>query len=300
MSRPVRRALVVALVSTLAAPWARATPVDWRNAGSHVGERVSIEGDVAAARVENNTCVLEFDTADAGALRVRLLLPMVSSLPPRPERLYLGKRVVVTGTVRRFLGKLEMVVNSPGAIEVMGVAGGPGSPPAVAAPDAPDGEDTAPASAGVARAPEPDAPPPLVAAPPLARSDRALESAAEDTAPLDREPPRPEPEAAAPAPAPSAAPSAPAEPVPAPSPPEAAEPAPEDSPAAPLIAVVDPCRRARDHWAAAAYTLREGMDTLARCLDAESYACRASAAALAPALTDLEWAEQRVESACPH
>jgi hypothetical protein len=44
--------------------------------------------------------------------------------------------------------------------------------------------------------------------------------------------------------------------------------------------------------------VREASDALARCLDAETFACRESAAKLAPALAELEWAEQQVGERC--
>jgi len=384
MRPPLAGRLLLALALALPAPAVRASTVAWENAGSHVGERVSIEGEVAAAHVAQNTCVLEFAPDDDAALRVRLLLPVVSSLPPHPERLYAGKRVVVTGTVRRFLGKLEMVVNSPSAIEVMGVAGGPATPPMADVP-ATDG-DSRTTGAGEVAASEPalvaTAPPaaapeaPVAAAPPPplpraqpavtdderaaaaraavpvpaaaadAGSDAApppatdVEARPTDPAPRPSEPAGESPPAATPsggdlAPAAAAAARAPArETGPAPSPrtppppttaaaaagpaetargwaplvpttPAASSEARADAAAdaesagAPLAAAVDGCRRAREHWAAASATLRTRMDTLARCLDGESYRCSATAQALAPALTDLEWAEQRVEAACP-
>jgi len=410
MSRPLRHALPLAVLLALSAPLVRASTVAWENAGSHVGERVSIEGDVAAAHVAQNTCVLEFSPDDDRALRVRLLLPVVSSLPPHPERLYIGKRVVVTGTVRRFLGKLEMVVNSPSAIEVMGVAGGPASPPLAEAPsDQPDDSEAggtplvataptvaAPAPAAsatpeaawapgtadepsddrappAAAAPPPTVPPardnvppdaPAAVAPPAARAfevDGDAAATGSETAgvaaPSPAAAPDPAPETV-PAPArdevvraaPPASPPAATAPPPAPeptatdlardTPPTHHQPAPQPaappadtapsrdpapgwaplvptSPAAnsearakvaaegtgaagaPLVPAVDGCRRAREHWAAASATLRTRMDTLARCLDGASHRCSATAQALAPALTDLEWAEQRVEAACP-
>jgi hypothetical protein len=49
----------------------------------------------------------------------------------------------------------------------------------------------------------------------------------------------------------------------------------------------------------AADAARERAIALTRCLEGDTHKCRPVAAALAPALTDLEWAEQQVEAACP-
>jgi hypothetical protein len=65
------------------------------------------------------------------------------------------------------------------------------------------------------------------------------------------------------------------------------------------LAPLDACDRARARWRDAAAGLREQAAALDRCLAGAGYRCRPEAAALAPALSALEWAEQRVEDACP-
>jgi hypothetical protein len=64
------------------------------------------------------------------------------------------------------------------------------------------------------------------------------------------------------------------------------------------LAAAAPCERAKSHWRDAAERTRELAAELNSCLASGSYRCRKESAALAPALTDLEWAEQRVEEAC--
>ena len=64
------------------------------------------------------------------------------------------------------------------------------------------------------------------------------------------------------------------------------------------LAAAAPCERARARWRDAAGTAGELSTALGRCLESGSYRCRRESAALAPALTALEWAEQQVEEAC--
>src|SRR5436853_483071 len=64
------------------------------------------------------------------------------------------------------------------------------------------------------------------------------------------------------------------------------------------LAAAAPCERARARWRDAAGTAGELSTALGRCLESGSYRCRRESAALAPALTALEWAEQQVEDAC--
>jgi hypothetical protein len=244
----VRRPLAAAavLLATLAIRAAAVAPpvVPWTAASAHLGEIVTVEGDVATARVAGDTCVLEFSADDPRAFRAVLVVPILSSLPRHPERLYEGKRVRVSGRVQRFAGRPEMVLHSPSQIEVVDL----GTPPAVAA------------------------------------------------APTPKAPPAPPPVAAAPRPAPAAAPTRAAPPEPEPA---------EEPPARGLaeavgqkLAQIDPCERARARWRDAAADAGERTASLSRCLAAGGYHCRAEAAALAPALTSLEWSEQQVDDTC--
>ena len=59
------------------------------------------------------------------------------------------------------------------------------------------------------------------------------------------------------------------------------------------------CDRARASWKDAAQSADDLAGALTRCLRAGSYRCRDASAALAPALTALEWAEQQVDDGCP-
>lgn len=253
--------------------------VAWDEAPAHVGEVVAVEGEVADARAEDGALVLRFSSESPEAFRVVLVVPLFSDLPRHPERLYLGRRIRATGTVRRFGGRTEMLLRSPDAIEVIGTAA---VPPAAA-------EAPPPAAT------RPPAPLPAVPAPGRPAGPEATQPA-----------PRTPVEATAPAPARAPAapePAAPASPAGAAAPAGGGAPAaddgiaPEEPPAGPF-GHVDPCRRARERWTKASDEARLRLADLDACLARGQAGCRGAAAALAPALSALEWAEQAVEEGC--
>lgn len=228
---------------------ARALPVVVPgDAASHVGDVITLEGDVLTATTRGGTCELEVGADGVAIVRVVLVIPLVTSLPRAPERLYAGRRVRATGKLQRFQGRLEMTLTSPDLIEIVDVVGPSGAPEAAPAP-----------------------PPP---APPAA-----------SPAPTSAAPPPPLP--VAPSPPPTTTP---------PSPPTTA---PRGLIEALAPAAADPCATARGRWAEAARVTTERIDTLRRCLEGGQYRCRAAAAAVAPALSELEWSEQQVNDACP-
>ena len=135
----MKRIPALAAFVALAAGAARAAAppvVSWQEAGGHVGEVVSVEGEVATARTVGDTWILEFARDDPRAFRVVVLLPLLETAPRLPERLYQGRRVRATGRVQRFQGRAEMVLRGSGQIEVV-ETGGEAPPAAPAAPAMP-------------------------------------------------------------------------------------------------------------------------------------------------------------------
>ncbi len=251
------------------------TVIPWQSAGVYEGDVVTVEGDVVRARLEADTCVLEFSASDPTSFRVVLLIPLMTDLPREPQRLYEGKRVRVSGKVRSWKGRPEMIVRSPGAIEVVGVAAAPPdtvppSPPATVPPPATGPPPTLP-------------PPPTTLPPPPAPPSTTLAP----LAPTTTLPPPTYPPTTLP-PAPAVTP-----PPPPATPPEQQEEAPR------LPQRVDPCDAAHERWRRAAAAVEARAAELGRCLRAGSYRCRPAASAMAPALSELEWSEQQVEAACP-
>jgi len=113
----------LALSATIAGKAAHAVAppvVSWRDADRHVGELVTVEGDVAAVSRSGEACVLEFASDDPHAFRAVLIVTLLGSTPRQPERLYGGRHVRATGRVQRFAGRPEMVLRSASQIEVVG------------------------------------------------------------------------------------------------------------------------------------------------------------------------------------
>jgi hypothetical protein len=264
------------------------TVIPWQSAGSYEGDLVTVEGDVVRARLEADTCVLEFAPGDEKAFHVVLLIPLMTDLPRQPQRLYEGKRVRASGKITSWKGRPEMIVRGPGAIEVVGVAAtaretAP-APPATSAPP--------PATVAPRRTVPPTTPPTTLGPPPTA-PPATLPPPAPTLAPrvpATTLPPPPLP----PAPPTTLAPA----PVAAPPPPPPASPdQPEEAPRLPQR--VDPCDAAHERWRRAAAEADARAAELSRCLRAASDRCRAAASAMGPALSEFEWAEQQVEAACP-
>jgi hypothetical protein len=264
-------AALVTLICTIEAAGAAAPPVvDWRGAGDHTGQVVTVEGDVRSAQCAEDTCALEFAPDDATGFRVVVLMPMFSRATEQPDRIYAGRRIRATGKVQRFQGRVEMVVRGTAQIELADVTS---TTATVAAPTTPRPTPPpstlpppAPAPRGVPSAP----PPPVTTAAPAAPAVPAQQ---------------PTPTLPPPAPTP---PSAPVEAAPPP------RPAREELQAAPGVS----CEQAKARWRQIAGDVKAEAAALARCFRALPYHCRAESAALAALLPALDEAERQADVAC--
>jgi DNA/RNA endonuclease YhcR with UshA esterase domain len=106
------KCLVLAFVLLPPACWARTPHITDRQAATHVGQRVVVEGKVVAVYTSQmGTTFLNF-----GAVYPRqdfsVVIPAAHSLAfPSVQQLQ-GKRVEVTGVVRLYRGKPEMILRS--------------------------------------------------------------------------------------------------------------------------------------------------------------------------------------------
>src|SRR5262245_16733458 len=220
-NRGCRVVVCAAWIAALSVLARAATVVPWQSAGMFDGETVTIEGDVARAHLEADTCVLEFAPDDPKAFRVVLLIPLITDLPRQPQRLYEGKRVRVTGKIHTWKGRPEMIVRGPDVIEVVGV--GAAQPPAEAPPPTPPSTGAprgrrAPATLPPETLPPPTSPPATL--PPPATSPPTL-PAPQATTPA---PPLVPPTTLAPVTRPATPTTVPPPPPPVPSEPEQEEP----------------------------------------------------------------------------
>jgi hypothetical protein len=118
MTRPVAVLLAGAVAGVALGAGPRV--ISWRDAARHVGEVVTVEGRVADARAEGDTYVIDFAPDDPQALRAVLVVGILSTAPRHLERRWRGRDVRVTGLVRRFAGRPEIVIRDPDLVQVVG------------------------------------------------------------------------------------------------------------------------------------------------------------------------------------
>jgi cardiolipin synthase A/B len=89
----------------------------WDQVAGYVGQTVTVEGDVIDTYDTGKVTFLNFD--DERTFVVVVFASAYRNFPQPPEDAYWRKRVRVTGQIKPYQDKLEIIVESPDAIEVM-------------------------------------------------------------------------------------------------------------------------------------------------------------------------------------
>jgi micrococcal nuclease len=94
-------------------------PISWRDATKHYGEYATVEGTVAAARNTGKACFLNFHPDYKRHFTAVIFASDFSHFPKNPETFYKGKTVRVTGVIKEYKGKPEIVLEDPSQIEIV-------------------------------------------------------------------------------------------------------------------------------------------------------------------------------------
>jgi hypothetical protein len=128
--------------------------IDAGQAADHVGQFVSVRATIASARIQSGNVLLEPAAGTPDGLVIEIVPPLVGPGADQLVARYAGQRVVATGRISDFGGRLEMLVGDPGRVRIDTSEEGvpavesssvtpaavavPGTPAAVAAPAEPD------------------------------------------------------------------------------------------------------------------------------------------------------------------
>jgi hypothetical protein len=125
-----RRTIVLVVSTALAVATAvcAATIVPWDEAQKYYGQNVTVEGKVVVAHNTGKVCFLNFHRNWKRYFTAVIFAADFDKFPPRPEDYYLNKTVRVTGLVKKYKGKPEIVLKHPGQIVIVKDAPAPTPP----------------------------------------------------------------------------------------------------------------------------------------------------------------------------
>ena len=93
--------------------------ISWRQAGKHIGEFLTVEGKIVETHNSGKACFLNFHPEWRSSFTAVIFARSFVAFPADPEDYYRGKRVRVTGMIREYRGKPEIILSSPDQIEAL-------------------------------------------------------------------------------------------------------------------------------------------------------------------------------------
>jgi len=93
--------------------------ISWQDAGKHYGEYCTVEGTIVATHNSGKACFLNFHPNWRKYFTAVIFANRFSVFPAKPEEYYRGKKVRVTGYVKEYQGKPEIILESPQQIEIV-------------------------------------------------------------------------------------------------------------------------------------------------------------------------------------
>jgi len=105
--------------SPSAAPFRGEKVVSWEKADRHEGEEIVVEGTIVRAHRSDKMLYLNFHPNWKRYLTLVLFVKDLPLFPADPVKAYKGKKVRVRGEVKRYKGRLEMIVEDPKNIKIV-------------------------------------------------------------------------------------------------------------------------------------------------------------------------------------
>lgn len=94
--------------------------IQWNEAHNYYGRHVTVEGKIVSTYNSGKACFLNFHPDYKKYFTAVIFKSAFHRFSPNPEDFYYGKRVQVTGTIKEYNGKPEIILNDPSQIKIIG------------------------------------------------------------------------------------------------------------------------------------------------------------------------------------
>ena len=107
------------------------TVIRWDEAQNYYGQTVTVEGKIVATYNSGKACFLNFHPDYKKHFTAVIFKSAFSRFPSSPENYYYGKEVQVTGKIKKYRGKPEIILNDPAQIKIIAGSESSSSVPSV-------------------------------------------------------------------------------------------------------------------------------------------------------------------------
>lgn len=93
--------------------------ISWRDAAQYYGQTKTVEGKIVVSNNTGKVCFLNFHSNWKKYFTAVIFSSDFDKFPFYPEDYYLNRKVRVTGLIKKYKGKPEIIVKSPSQIEII-------------------------------------------------------------------------------------------------------------------------------------------------------------------------------------
>lgn len=93
--------------------------ISWRDADKHYGEYVTVEGTIVVTHNSGRACFLNFHPNYKRYFSAVIFASDFSRFPNDPENYYNNKKVRVSGYIKEYKGKPEIILRNPNQIKII-------------------------------------------------------------------------------------------------------------------------------------------------------------------------------------
>jgi len=93
--------------------------ISWREAAEYYGQTKTVEGKIVMSNNTGKVCFLNFHENWRKYFTAVIFSSDFEKFPPHPEDYYIHRAVRVTGLIKEYKGKPEIIVKSPSQIEII-------------------------------------------------------------------------------------------------------------------------------------------------------------------------------------
>ena len=100
-------------------PVGTAQVISWQDAANYYGKYATVEGTIVATHNSGKACFLNFHSDYKRYFTAVIFASAFSRFPANPENYYYEKKVRVSGYIKEYNGKPEIILNNSSQIEIL-------------------------------------------------------------------------------------------------------------------------------------------------------------------------------------
>ena len=115
----MRKTLLFIVLIFMASSYAFAeNTVNWKDAANHYGKYKTVEGTIVSGKCLPKVCFLNFDRDYKTTFTAVIFTSDLPKFPQNPDQYYRNKKVQVTGTIKEYKGKPQIILKGPDQISI--------------------------------------------------------------------------------------------------------------------------------------------------------------------------------------